>query len=125
MYIFEKCRAFKFLMFHNNILKISEKLNKRNLLKIRLQVTYPTPFCIKGSVITKYEKMIAKDEKIRKYIRQYRTIITRLNTYVYSPGRSTGCITNLQRGFNGHKLQENDRKGRENILQYRTITTGT
>ena len=33
-------------MFHNNIVKISEKLNKRNLLKIYLQVTYPTDFCI-------------------------------------------------------------------------------
>ena len=31
-------------MFHNNIVKISEKLNKRNLLKICLQVTYPTDF---------------------------------------------------------------------------------
>ena len=34
------------LMFLNNIVKISEKLNKRNLLKICLQVTYPTDFCI-------------------------------------------------------------------------------
>ena len=38
-------------MFHNNIVKKkkkkkSEKLNKRNLLKICLQVTYPTAFCI-------------------------------------------------------------------------------
>ena len=29
-------------MFNNNIAKISEKLNKRNLLKIYIQVTYPT-----------------------------------------------------------------------------------
>ena len=29
------------MMFHNNIVKISEKLNKQNLLKICLQVTYP------------------------------------------------------------------------------------
>ena len=33
-------------MFHNNIVKMSEKLNKRNLLTICLQVTYPTDFCI-------------------------------------------------------------------------------
>ena len=33
-------------MFYNNIVKISEKLNKSNLLKIWLQVTYPTDFCI-------------------------------------------------------------------------------
>ena len=33
-------------MFHNNIMKISEKFNKWNLLKIFLQVTYPTDFCI-------------------------------------------------------------------------------
>ena len=33
-------------MFHNNIVKISEKLNKWNLLKICLQVTYPTDFYI-------------------------------------------------------------------------------
>ena len=37
---------FELLMFHNNIVKLSEKLNKRNLLKICLQVTYPTDFCI-------------------------------------------------------------------------------
>ena len=29
-------------MFYNNIVKISAKLNKWNLLKILLQVTYPT-----------------------------------------------------------------------------------
>ena len=29
-------------MFQNNIVEISEKMNKRNLLKICLQVTYPT-----------------------------------------------------------------------------------
>ena len=34
------------LMFHNNIVKISEKLNKWNLLKICLQVTCPTNFGI-------------------------------------------------------------------------------
>ena len=33
-------------MFHNNTVKISEKLNKQNLLKICLQVTYSTDFCI-------------------------------------------------------------------------------
>ena len=37
---------FKLLLFHNNIVKISEKLNKQNLLKICPQVTYPTDFCI-------------------------------------------------------------------------------
>ena len=37
---------FELLMFHNNIVKISEKLNKQNLSKICLQVTYPTNFCI-------------------------------------------------------------------------------
>ena len=36
-------------MFHNNIMKISEKLNKQNLLKIWLQVTYPTNFCMQFS----------------------------------------------------------------------------
>ena len=33
-------------MFHNNIVKISEKLNKQNLLKNCLHVTNPTYFCI-------------------------------------------------------------------------------
>ena len=33
-------------MFHNSIAKISEKLNKRSLLKICLQVIYFTIFCI-------------------------------------------------------------------------------
>ena len=33
-------------MFYDNIVKISEKLNKRNMLKIWLQVTYPTNFGI-------------------------------------------------------------------------------
>ena len=37
---------FKLLMFHNNIVKISEKLNKGNLLKLCLQVTFPTDFYI-------------------------------------------------------------------------------
>ena len=37
---------FKLLIFHNNIVKISEKLIKQNLLKICPQVTYPTNFCI-------------------------------------------------------------------------------
>ena len=37
---------FELLMFHNNTVKISEKLNKWNSLKICLQVTYPTNFCI-------------------------------------------------------------------------------
>ena len=36
---------FELLMFHNTIVKISEKLNKRNLLKMCLQVAYPTDFC--------------------------------------------------------------------------------
>ena len=37
---------FELLMFHNNIVKISAKLNKLNLLKILLQVTNPTDFCM-------------------------------------------------------------------------------
>ena len=37
---------FELLMFQNNIVKISEKLNKWNLLKICPQVTYPTDFCM-------------------------------------------------------------------------------
>ena len=36
---------FKLLIFHNNIVKISEKLIKHNLLKICPQVTYHTNFC--------------------------------------------------------------------------------
>ena len=37
---------FNWLMLHNIIVKISEKLNKQNLLKICPQVTCPTNFCI-------------------------------------------------------------------------------
>ena len=37
--------AFEYLMFHN-IVKISENLNKRNLLKTCFQFTYPLDFCI-------------------------------------------------------------------------------
>ena len=37
---------FELLTFYNNIVKISEKLNKWNLLKIWLQVTHPIDFCI-------------------------------------------------------------------------------
>ena len=40
------CLSVSVLMFHNNTMKISDKLNQRNLLKICLQVTYPTDFCI-------------------------------------------------------------------------------
>ena len=39
------CRIW-WLMFHNNIVKISDTWNKRNLLKICFQVTCPTDFCI-------------------------------------------------------------------------------
>ena len=44
--VFNFFAEFELLMFHNNIVKISEKLNKQNLLKICLQVTYPTDSCI-------------------------------------------------------------------------------
>ena len=37
---------FELLIVHKSIVKISGKFNKRNLLKICLQVTYPTYFCI-------------------------------------------------------------------------------
>ena len=37
---------FELLMFPNNIVKISERLKKQNLLKICLKVTYLTDFCI-------------------------------------------------------------------------------
>ena len=37
---------FESLMFHTNIVDISEKMNKRKLLQICLKVTYPTDFCI-------------------------------------------------------------------------------
>ena len=37
---------FELLMLHNNIVKISEKMNKWNLLKIWLQMTYLTDFCM-------------------------------------------------------------------------------
>ena len=37
---------FKLMMIYNNIVKISEKLNKWNMFKIWLKVTYPTNFCI-------------------------------------------------------------------------------
>ena len=33
-------------MFYSNILKILEKMNKWNLLKIWLQVTHPIDFCM-------------------------------------------------------------------------------
>ena len=33
-------------MFHNKVVKISEKMNKQTLLEICLQVTYSTDFCI-------------------------------------------------------------------------------
>ena len=33
-------------MFHTNIVKISENLNKQNLLKICLQSIYSTDFCV-------------------------------------------------------------------------------
>ena len=44
---------FQLLMFHNNIVKISENLNKRVLLKTSLQVTYPADFCIICMQITR------------------------------------------------------------------------
>ena len=35
----------KLLMFLNNIVKISESMNKRDLLKTCIQTTYPINFC--------------------------------------------------------------------------------
>ena len=35
------CTVFKLLMFHNNIVKISESLNKLKLLKVCIKTTYP------------------------------------------------------------------------------------
>ena len=37
---------FKLLMFYNNMVKISEILNKWNLLNTCIQTTYPVEFCI-------------------------------------------------------------------------------
>ena len=48
---------FEFLVFHNNIVKIPEKLNKQNLLKICLPVTYPTNFCRLLHSILLWEKV--------------------------------------------------------------------
>ena len=45
-YFFLFYAEFELLMFHNNIVKISEKLNKWNLLKIWLQIIYPLDFCM-------------------------------------------------------------------------------
>ena len=45
-YFFNFLAKFELLMFHNNNVKISEKLNKWNLLKICLQITYTTDFCM-------------------------------------------------------------------------------
>ena len=41
---------FELIMLHNNTVEILEKLNKQNLLKICLQATYPTDFCIIFSI---------------------------------------------------------------------------
>ena len=50
-------------MFHNNIVTISEKLNKHNLLKICLQITYPTDFCIICIHFFLWEKVKLSDKK--------------------------------------------------------------
>ena len=42
---------YEILIFYNNIVKTSEKLNKLNLLKICLLVTYPTDFCFLHSFL--------------------------------------------------------------------------
>ena len=44
---------FKLLMFHNNILKISELLNKWNLLKTCIQSTYLSIFANFAAIFTK------------------------------------------------------------------------
>ena len=40
------CLHFSLLMFHDNIVNVSENLNKMILLKSCLRVTYPTNFCV-------------------------------------------------------------------------------
>ena len=47
---------FELLMFHKSIVKIAEKINKRNLLKICLQVIYPTYFCVSYIQFIYYRK---------------------------------------------------------------------
>ena len=61
-------------MFHINIVKISKKKNdKRNLLKICLQVTYPTDFCISciHFYYGKNENNLFRFEKFKTRIKHY------------------------------------------------------
>ena len=58
-------------MFHNKFVKISEKLNKRNLLKICLQVTYPIIYILfyygkKWNFNLKKKKTEKKNNKKKK-----------------------------------------------------------
>ena len=53
-------------MFHNNIVKISENLNKQNLLKICLQAIYPTDFCIILHAFLLWEKVKKKNNDKNK-----------------------------------------------------------
>ena len=48
---------FKLLMFRNKVVKISEILNKRKLLKTSLKFTYPINYCIFCSQFVLWGKM--------------------------------------------------------------------
>ena len=61
-------------MFRANILKISEILNRRNLLKICVKFTYPTDFCIICNYFTMEKKM-----KIFDFLKQ----MTKIKLFVY------------------------------------------
>ena len=49
---------FRLLMFQNNIVKISEILNKKNLLKTCIQTICPINFCIVLSHLIYYRKSV-------------------------------------------------------------------
>ena len=72
---------FELLIFQNNIVKISEKLNQPNLLKICLQVTYPTDFCIICIHFYHGEK--------RKYLMLLKQIITKTSLLKYTKNFTT------------------------------------
>ena len=71
-------------MFHNNIVKNSEKLNKRNLLKIVLQVSYPRDVCIVCICFyygEKWKHLIKKKNKKKK--KKQEKTMTRINFFVH------------------------------------------
>ena len=92
-------------MFHNNIVKILEILNKGNLLKIYLKFTYPTNFCIFCSCFYDGKMKIFECFKTNKYNKTFCVYIVTTNSFTLNHTKSLQiyffCVTDVESTVSG------------------------